>query len=210
VVTYAKGATIVPQGQAVSEFRIVRDGAVWVGDEQWLLPGHSFGQAEIFARRATERAIRASVSSGAVCVEWASGAFLKHISLGSILNNKSQQDVAFAVADAGGLSARGRRMAVNAMPTTAARLVARRSAAVLIEPACLPSGLPASGKRVAPEVFRAACGKLLCFARLEVEQLDELHAVMVEHSVPAQAVVLAEGEPGARAHPDADIPRPQS
>lgn len=110
--------------------------------------------------------------------------------------------------DPTGTSSRARRMAESAEASNAkvktASVITERVPVQGAHSSVVPQGRPVAGRpqQVALNEFRAACKKVLVFARLDDDQLDQLHAVMVEHAVDAGTVVLVEGEKGAapRAH----------
>jgi len=215
--SYAPGATVVRKGDVVGHFRIVRDGCVCSDSGAALHACEYFGEMAIFTRRASESTMTASTVRGAVCVEWSASHFLAYVSLNAFQEEKAQQERAMARTDpgAGGLSARARRVAESAEASRAtsrtASLGGERALplAPSVRGSVVPHGRPVAGRpqQVAMRLFRAARRKVLMFARLDDEQLDQLHAVMAEHFVDPKTVVLVEGEKGARPLADACAPR---
>lgn len=125
-----------------------------------------------------------------------------YVPLNAFLEQKVQQENAMARPDLGaaGLGSRSRRMAESAESDGAC--AGGEGNALPVSPKSLvPQGRPVAGRpqQVALCVFRAACRKVLVFARLDDAHFDQLHSVMVEHVVDAGTVVLNEGEQGTAA-----------
>lgn len=78
VKTYAPGAVITRQGDAVNRFYIVREGCVSASNGTSLQVCDHFGEVEIFTKRASEGTMTASSVRGAVCLEWALGHFVAY------------------------------------------------------------------------------------------------------------------------------------